>query len=206
MSESYWWCPNCREEVDGHHVTYQEQHEACGHLVESITPEKQERIAELEDEMRFLNKERNSYLSQALNHGITIIKLKEDMKELEAALQKETEAADFGLNRLEAELAKARLELAQEAEADIGIQEMFAKVEEDNTRLEAELASQETKQSAKRGQLYLQVDDLKADNVMLRSRLRQAKELIDEVASQCPEENDWLDVARRWLAAEIGGK
>ena len=50
MSESYWWCPNCREEVDGHHVTYQEQHEACGHLVESITPEKQERIAELERE------------------------------------------------------------------------------------------------------------------------------------------------------------
>jgi len=51
MSESYWWCPNCREEVDGHHVTYQEQHEACGHLVESITPEKQERIAELEAEL-----------------------------------------------------------------------------------------------------------------------------------------------------------
>jgi len=53
MSESYWWCPNCREEVDGHHVTYQEQHEVCGHLVESIsiTPEKQERLAELEAEL-----------------------------------------------------------------------------------------------------------------------------------------------------------
>jgi hypothetical protein len=88
MSESYWWCPNCREEVDGHHVTYQEQHEACGHLVEPITPEEHGRIAVLEDEMRFLNKERDSYLSQALNHGITIIKLKEDMKELEAELVK----------------------------------------------------------------------------------------------------------------------
>jgi ATP/maltotriose-dependent transcriptional regulator MalT len=72
--------------------------------------------------------------------------------------------------------------------------------------LEAELATLETKQSAERGQLYLQVDDLKADSAMLRSRLRQARELIDEVASQCPEENDWLDVARRWLAAEIGGE
>ena len=53
MSESYWWCPNCREEVDWYHVTYQEQHEACGHLVESIsiTPEKQERLAELEAEL-----------------------------------------------------------------------------------------------------------------------------------------------------------
>jgi hypothetical protein len=76
-------------------------------------------------------------------------------------------------------------------------------LEAGNARLQAELASREIKQSAERGQLYLQIDDLKADNVMLRSRLRQARELIDEVASQCPEENDWLDVARRWLAAEI---
>ena len=86
MRDSYWWCANCTEEVDGSHVTYGEMHDNCGHPVESITPEKQERIAVLEDEMRFLNKARDSYLSQALNHGITIIKLKEDMKELEAEL------------------------------------------------------------------------------------------------------------------------
>jgi hypothetical protein len=97
-------------------------HDNCGHPVESITPEKQERIAVLEDEMRFLNKARDSYLSQALNHGITIIKLKEDMKELEAALQKETEAAlnqhDLWLKEkdrtleLAAELVKAGSDIA----------------------------------------------------------------------------------------------
>jgi hypothetical protein len=72
--------------------------------------------------MRFLNKARDSYLSQALNHGITIIKLKEDMKELEAALQKETEAAlnqhDLWLKEkdrtleLAAELVKAGSDIA----------------------------------------------------------------------------------------------
>ena len=96
-----------------------------------------------------------------------------------------------------------KAELTKVKECNMALHKMM---EAKQDLLEAELASQETKQSAKRGQLYLQVDDLKADNVMLRSRLRQAKELIDEVASQCPEENDWLDVARRWLAAEIGGK
>jgi hypothetical protein len=25
-----WWCPTCRQSVDGSHVTYQEYHEACG--------------------------------------------------------------------------------------------------------------------------------------------------------------------------------
>jgi hypothetical protein len=82
MSESYWWCSNCKEEVDGRRVTFSEKHMDCGHYVECITPEKQERIAVLEDEMRFLNKARDSYLSQALNHGITIIKLKEDIAAL----------------------------------------------------------------------------------------------------------------------------
>ena len=86
MSESYWWCSNCKEEVDGRRVTFSEKHMDCGHYVECITPEEHGRIAVLEDEMRFLNKARDSYLSQALNHGITIIKLKEDMKEQEAEL------------------------------------------------------------------------------------------------------------------------
>ena len=52
MIESYWWCANCKEEVDGSHVTYGEMHDNCGHPVESITPEKQERIAELETALR----------------------------------------------------------------------------------------------------------------------------------------------------------
>ena len=114
MSESYWWCANCKEEVDGSHVTYAEMHENCGHPVESITPEKQGRIAVLEDEMRFLNKARDSYLSQALNHGITIIKLKEDMKELEADIEcyKEAKAgSEIRISDLEAELAKVKVEL-----------------------------------------------------------------------------------------------
>ena len=28
--EGYWWCPECREAVDGHEVTFQEYHERCG--------------------------------------------------------------------------------------------------------------------------------------------------------------------------------
>jgi hypothetical protein len=39
MNESYWYCPNCKEEVDGSCVTFQELHEVCGHPVECITPE-----------------------------------------------------------------------------------------------------------------------------------------------------------------------
>ena len=30
---SGWWCPTCREAVDGIHVTYEERHERCGSLV-----------------------------------------------------------------------------------------------------------------------------------------------------------------------------
>ena len=38
MSESigYWWCPNCKEECNPHHVTYAELHESCGHPVNWI--------------------------------------------------------------------------------------------------------------------------------------------------------------------------
>lgn len=36
----YWWCPNCKEEIGAYHVTFQEQHEDCGHPVEWIELEK----------------------------------------------------------------------------------------------------------------------------------------------------------------------
>jgi len=76
------------------------------------------------------------------------------------------------------------------------------------TELEAELAKcawhshiEELEEDAQK--FHDDMEKYKADNARLRAALKQAKELIDEVASQCPEENDWLDVARRWLAAEI---
>jgi formate dehydrogenase maturation protein FdhE len=34
MSDYFWWCPNCKEEVDGHNVTFQEHHEVCGSVVQ----------------------------------------------------------------------------------------------------------------------------------------------------------------------------
>jgi hypothetical protein len=33
---SYWWCPSCKEEVDGRSVTFQEKHENCGYPVKWI--------------------------------------------------------------------------------------------------------------------------------------------------------------------------
>lgn len=32
----YWYCPNCKEEVPGCHVTFNELHESCGHSVVAI--------------------------------------------------------------------------------------------------------------------------------------------------------------------------
>jgi len=46
--------------------------------------------------------------------------------------------------------------------------------------LEAELATRETNQSAQRGQLYLQIDDLKADNARLRKCLKRIADLTVE--------------------------
>ena len=34
----YWWCPTCKEEVGGYHVTNQEKHESCGHPVIWVEP------------------------------------------------------------------------------------------------------------------------------------------------------------------------
>jgi hypothetical protein len=36
MSESFWWCPNCKREVGGTHVTFEENHESCGTRVWSV--------------------------------------------------------------------------------------------------------------------------------------------------------------------------
>lgn len=33
VAEGYWWCAECKEEVAGCRVTYQELHEDCGHPV-----------------------------------------------------------------------------------------------------------------------------------------------------------------------------
>ena len=47
-NSSYWYCPNCKEELDGCHVTYQELCEYCGTAVLSV-PESisQETIEEI---------------------------------------------------------------------------------------------------------------------------------------------------------------
>jgi hypothetical protein len=36
--KGYWWCPNCKKEISGATVTYQELHDTCGHPVEWIEP------------------------------------------------------------------------------------------------------------------------------------------------------------------------
>ncbi|TAK89374.1 MAG: hypothetical protein EPO06_11975 [Burkholderiaceae bacterium] len=33
---NFWWCSNCREEVDPARVTFQERHDSCGHAVRWI--------------------------------------------------------------------------------------------------------------------------------------------------------------------------
>jgi hypothetical protein len=34
---SFWWCPNCEEEVDGSRVTFEEHHDKCGACVVAVT-------------------------------------------------------------------------------------------------------------------------------------------------------------------------
>lgn len=40
MSEGYWYCPACGEEVGAWHVSPQELHTQCGHPVSWINPGK----------------------------------------------------------------------------------------------------------------------------------------------------------------------
>ena len=47
---SYWWCPNCNEELSGCRVTYQEKCDTCGHAVvwvENKDMDELERLAEI---------------------------------------------------------------------------------------------------------------------------------------------------------------
>lgn len=37
-SNPYWYCSNCREEVDAHNVTFAELHDLCGHPAIWIEP------------------------------------------------------------------------------------------------------------------------------------------------------------------------
>jgi hypothetical protein len=55
---SYWYCPNCKQELDGCHVTYQELCEYCGTAVlsvpEGISQGRLEEIIEAETEGRLV--------------------------------------------------------------------------------------------------------------------------------------------------------
>jgi hypothetical protein len=34
-----WWCPKCRDEIDGSHVTFDEVHEVCGYRMLDYNPD-----------------------------------------------------------------------------------------------------------------------------------------------------------------------
>jgi len=57
-NSSYWYCPKCKEEMDGCHVTYQELCEYCGTAVlsvpESISQETTEEIIKARAEGRLV--------------------------------------------------------------------------------------------------------------------------------------------------------
>ena len=57
-NSSYWYCPKCKEELDGCHVTYQELCEYCGTAVlsvpESISQETIEEIIKAKAEGRLV--------------------------------------------------------------------------------------------------------------------------------------------------------
>ncbi len=36
VEKYFWWCPECKAEVDGSRVTYQEHHDSCGQIVQAI--------------------------------------------------------------------------------------------------------------------------------------------------------------------------
>jgi len=139
--------------------------------------------------------------------------------ELEAALAKcawhshieelEEDAQKFhdDMEKYKADNARLQAELAKANESG---EVLHAKYRE----LGAELASRETKHSAERGQLYLQVDDLKADNARLRDCLKRL-EWVDKYTPSgrlmpfCPACGSPKATGHQvdcWLAAEIGGK
>lgn len=50
-----WWCPNCKEELSGHHVTHQERCEFCGTPV--IAGDGYEKYRELLEKVEGVNNE-----------------------------------------------------------------------------------------------------------------------------------------------------
>lgn len=57
-TKAYWWCPECKQELDGCQVTYQEKCESCGTTVvwrpEVVSPERMEEICQAEAEGRLV--------------------------------------------------------------------------------------------------------------------------------------------------------
>ena len=47
-----WWCPKCRDEIDGSHVTFDEVHEVCGYRVLDYNPDAE--LKRLRDEIENL--------------------------------------------------------------------------------------------------------------------------------------------------------
>src|ERR1035437_6260039 len=74
---AYWWCPNCKAEVDGSRVTYQEKHDSCGHQVESI-PVGLATYDELTAELDAAKKERDEVdcHQPAANYELLLCKLR----------------------------------------------------------------------------------------------------------------------------------
>lgn len=67
---SYWYCPNCREEIDPTNVTFQELHDSCGHAVEwieGIEPDRLEEICAAERDGRCVVLPCNECFSEAGN-------------------------------------------------------------------------------------------------------------------------------------------
>lgn len=76
MSDSYWWCPECKEEVDGSRVTNDEHHDFCGTNVVVCTVQSeyhprlyqdlQSQLTASQERCKELEKE-NKHLVDALN-------------------------------------------------------------------------------------------------------------------------------------------
>lgn len=48
----YWYCPNCRTEVDSRNVTFEEKHDTCGHNAEWIQQTQTERERKLYEALK----------------------------------------------------------------------------------------------------------------------------------------------------------
>lgn len=120
--EGYWWCAECREEVDAACVTYQEKHEACGHPVTWVEPH--DPIARLRDELGEARRESVEWkklYEQTSKHFDTATqeaaRLKAELEEAKGARQAAWDSeyeARTALKEREADLL-AKVEAAWEA-------------------------------------------------------------------------------------------